>query len=274
MTSPSAEGLPLARRRVLITRAAHQAVKLSEGLRAAGAEPIEVPMLEIRPPDSLAHLDESLRQLKEYDWLILTSANAVRVLAVRAAEQEISLADHARTRIAAIGSATAEAARKAGFKVDLVPDTYAAEGLVDKLAGEARGKRFLLARAADARDVVPDALRQAGATVDVVEAYRNVLPDKAPELLRDALKKPIDAVTFSSSSGVTHLAIAAKRAGIAFPFAGVAAVSIGPITSRTLRSLGWEPAAEANPSDVPGLIDAVVRALSRRSSETLPAPGL
>ena len=128
---------------------------------------------------------------------------------------------------------------------------YVAESLVEALQARSTGQRVLLARAAIARDVIPDALRAAGATVDVVDAYRNVMPESAPALLRDALQKGIDAATFTSSSSVTHLAEAARQAGIAFPFAGVAAISIGPITSQTLRELGWEPAAEANPSDIP-----------------------
>jgi uroporphyrinogen-III synthase len=122
----------------------------------------------------------------------------------------------------------------------------------------------LLARAAIARDVIPHALRTAGATVDVVDAYRNVMPASAPRLLRDAFKKGIDAAAFTSSSSVAHLADAARHAGIAFPFAGVVAISIGPITSKTLRDIGWEAAAEASPSDVPGLIQAARRVLSNR----------
>jgi uroporphyrinogen-III synthase len=128
-------------------------------------------------------------------------------------------------------------------------------------AGSFRGQRFLIARAAVARDVIPDALRAGGAAVDVVDAYRNVMPESAPALLRKALQEGIAAAAFTSSSSVTHLADAARAAGIAFPFAGVAAISIGPITSKTLRELGWEQAAEANPSDVPGLVQAIARAL-------------
>ncbi len=129
------------------------------------------------------------------------------------------------------------------------------------LAEQTRGKKVLLARASIARDVIPGALRAAGATVDVIDAYRNVMPEAAPALLREALKKGIAAAAFTSSSTVTHLADAARQAGIAFPFAGVAAVSIGRITSQTLRDLGWEPAAEATQSNVPGLIQAVARVL-------------
>jgi uroporphyrinogen-III synthase len=90
-----------------------------------------------------------------------------------------------------------------------------------------------------------------------VDAYRNVTPEAAPGQLRQVLDDGIDAVTFTSSSSVTHLAEAARQAGLAFPFPGVRAISIGPITSQTLREYGWEPAAEANPSDIPGLVAAL-----------------
>ena len=257
------KSLPLAGRRVLVTRAAHQASKLSDGLRALGAEPVEVPVLEIRPPISFDPLDAALRQLDSYDWLILTSANTARALAERAAELRIALAQPARLKVAAIGEATAEAARKAGLQVALVPEAYVAESLVEGLLARAAGQRILLARAAVARDVIPDALREAGAEVDVVDAYRNVLPEAAPEQLRRAIADGLDAATFTSSSSATHLAEAARKAGIEWPFEGVPAVSIGPITSQTLRDLGWPPAAEASPSDIPGLVAAIERMLRR-----------
>jgi uroporphyrinogen-III synthase len=293
--------LPLAGRRVLVTRAAHQAGQLSQALSALGAEPVEVPVLEIRPPQSFDSLDRALRRLGSYDWLIFTSANTVRALVERSAALGISpgaeintpalkergLGTHSAGRprgqrlpggngasppeegihakfpqVAAIGQATAAAARNAGFTVALVPPTYVAEALVASLAERAAGTKILLARAETARDLIPGALRAAGAVVDVVDAYRNVLPEAAPERLRAALAAGIDAATFTSSSSVTHLAGAAHAAGVAFPFAGVKAVSIGPITSATLREHGWDPAAEAHPSDIPGLTAAVEKLLA------------
>lgn len=253
---------PLRERRVLVTRALHQAGKLSDGLRELGVEPVEVPVLEIRPPETFAALDSAVRRIKDYDWLILTSANTVRALAERAEALGIALDLSAACDVAAVGEATADAARKAGINVSFVPVTYVAESLIEGLSGQVAEKRILLARAAVARDVVPDALRQAGAVVEVVDAYRNMLPEGAPELLRRALTAGIDAATFTSSSSVTHLKEAAERAGIAFPFAGVAAVSIGPITSETLVQAGWAPAAEAEVSDVPGLVAAVAALFS------------
>ena len=253
--------LALTCRRVLVTRAAHQAGKLSEGLRALGAVPVEVPVLEIVPPASFEPLDAALGKLQSYDWLVVTSANTVRVLRERAAALGIEMGKAAALKIAAVGSATAKAAAESGLAVNFVPESYVAESLVEGLAGHATGKRILLARAAIARDVVPDALRAAGAEVDVVDAYQNVMPATAPEQLRRALAEGIDAATITSSSSATHLAQAARVAGFAWPFAKVPAISIGPITSQTLRDLGWEPAIEANSSDIPGLLRAVVMVL-------------
>lgn len=254
--------LPLAGKRVLVTRSMHQAGKLSEGLRVLGAVPVEVPVLEIRPPASFEPLDQALRQLDHYNWLILTSANAVRALAERAGELGIDLIQPVSLKVAAVGESTATAARNAGLQSTFVPESYVAEKLVEGLSGEAAGKRILLARAAVARDVIPDSLRAAGAEVDVVDAYQNVLPRTAPAQLREAVAGGLDAATFTSSSSASHLAEAALLAGVGWPLASVPALSIGPITSQTLRELGWPPAAEADPFDVPGLIAAVVRILS------------
>jgi uroporphyrinogen-III synthase len=232
---------------------------LSEGLRALGAEAVEVPVLEIQPPEGFAALDAALLGLGGYDWLILTSANTVRALQDRASALGIELAQPAGLKVAAVGESTADAARGVGLNVALVPESYVAESLVALLASKAAGKRVLLARASVARDLIPDALRAAGAQLDVVDAYRNVMPEAAPGELRQALASRIDAVTFTSSSSVTHLADAARAAGVPWPFAEVAAASIGHITSATLRESGWEPAVEADPSDIPGLIAAVAR---------------
>ena len=250
--------LPLQGKRILVTRSASQTAKLSEGLSALGAIPAEVPVLEIVPPESYAPLDEALRNLDLFDWLILTSTNTLRAVSVRCARFGVDPTRAERLQVAAVGRPTAEAARLFGFKVAIVPEAQVAESLLAALAETVSGKRVLLPRAAVARDVIPDQLRQAGATVDVVDAYRNVLPQAAPGQLRKAMMEGINAATFTSSSSVTHLAEAARLAGIAWPFPGVPAVSIGPITSETLRENGWEPVAEAKPHDIPGLIAAVV----------------
>ena len=248
-------------RRILVTRAAHQAGRLSEGLRALGAEPVEVPVLEFQPPASYEALDAALRALDRYDWIILTSANTVRALTERIAALGIVPAAPG-PQIAAIGSTTAQTARDAGFAVTLTPENYVAESLVLALKDRIADKRFLLARAATARDVIPDALRSAGAVVDVIDAYRNVIPATAPQQLQRVVEAGLDAATFTSSSSVNHLAEVARTAGIAFPLENVPAVSIGPITSETLRDHGWPPALEAAPHDITGLVEATQRFLA------------
>jgi uroporphyrinogen-III synthase/uroporphyrinogen III methyltransferase/synthase len=258
--------LTLAGRRVLVTRALHQAGRFSRELSALGATAVEVPVIAIGPPESFEPLDEALKHLDRYDWLILTSSNTIERICNRASRFVVNPAKAEGLKIAAIGGATAETAISYGFRVTVVPDAYLAESLVSALCEMVRGKRLLLPRAAVARDVIPDALRAAGAEVDVVEAYRNAMPEAAPEQLRQALAEGLDAATFTSSSSATHLAEAARLAGVAWPFAGVPAVSIGPITSQTLQELDWPPAAEANPSNISGLIAAVERVLARRNS--------
>jgi uroporphyrinogen-III synthase len=255
-------GLPLAGRRVLVTRAVQQVGKLSDGLKALGAEPVEVPVLEIRPPDSYEPLDNAIGKLESFDWLILTSANTVQTVAARCSLLHVDVSEIKLLKVAAVGSATAEAARKVGFRVTAVPESYHSEGLVASLGNAVAGKQVLLARAKVARDVIPDALTAAGARMTVVDAYQTALPDGARELLVEALKFGVNAATFTSSSTVRNLAEVAREAGVVFPFAGVKAISIGPVTSATLREQGWEPASEAAASDIPGLILAVIQALA------------
>jgi uroporphyrinogen-III synthase len=253
--------LPLAGRRILVTRAVQQAGRLSDGLKALGAVPVEVPVLEIRPPDSFEPLDRVIGKLKSFDWLILTSANTVQTVAARCSLLNVDVSELELLKVAAVGSATAEAARKAHFRVTIVPEHYHSEGLAAALGNVVAGKRVLLARAKVARDVVPEALTAVGALMTVVDAYQTALPDGAQDALVEALKVGVDAATFTSSSTVRNLAEVAREAGIVFPFAGVKAISIGPVTSATLREHGWEPAEEAAVSDIPSLIEAVVKAM-------------
>jgi uroporphyrinogen-III synthase/uroporphyrinogen III methyltransferase/synthase len=259
--------LPLAGKRVLVTRALHQAGKLSDALRAQDAVPVEVPVLEIGPPASFEALDRAISQFETYDWLLLTSANAVRALFERSQSLGLQLAQPVSMKVAAVGEGTASAARHFGFNVTIVPESYVAESLLDALhpamSDRTSIRKILLARASLARDVIPDALRSAGLCVDIVDAYRNSIPEAAPEQLLRALEEEIAMATFTSSSSVTHLAEVAKLAGIRWPFSAVSAVSIGPITTRTLRESGWPPAAEANPSDIAGLVAAAIRVAQR-----------
>jgi len=259
--------LPLAGRTIVVTRPRSQSSRLSRELEALGACVIELPTIEIVPPDSYEPLDAALSNLQQYQWLIVTSANTARVLGERFALLQIGRSMLSGVKLVAVGSATASAVRAAGFRVDLVPPKYVAESVVEMLDSKIAGSHVLLARAAVARDVIPDEMRRLGAVVDIVEAYRTVVPEESARLMRGVfVGSPVpDAVTFTSSSTVTNFFRLMDEAGICSAPAGVRALSIGPITSATLHEHGWEPADEADPHDVDGLVHATLRELQSPS---------
>lgn len=255
----------LAGKTILVTRAQQQAGKLSDALRELGASVIELPVIEIVPPDSYEPLDAALRQLSSYNWLIFTSANTVQVFAERSRLLGVKLASFSNLKTVAIGSATAAAMAEQGINVDLLPDKYVAESVVDVLENRVRGSRILLARAKVARDVIPGALTNSGAQVDVVDAYQTVVPADSEQRVRELFghgEVAIDAVTFTSSSTVKNLVTLLNQAAVAIPLRSVKACSIGPVTSATLREHGWEPSIEADQYDISGLVAATVKALT------------
>ncbi|HEY4053120.1 MAG TPA: uroporphyrinogen-III synthase [Terriglobales bacterium] len=262
MKAPARKNKPLAGLRVLVGRARHQASALSAGLQALGADVIEVPFIEIRPPRSYATLDAALKRAAEYDWLILTSVNGVDALAARMKRLRIGAQNLKHLQIAAIGPATRDKIEELGLHVTLIPQRYVAESVVDSLRGMARGKRILLARAKVARDVIPRELRKLGATVDVVEAYETVVPAGSRKMLQGAMSdsgsRP-HVVCFTSSSTVRNFVKLIGGRGRP-PHTGLADVrfaSMGPITSATLRELGLSIHIEAEEYTIPGLIEAI-----------------
>jgi uroporphyrinogen-III synthase len=256
--------LPLAGRRILITRARHQAGRLAEALEAQGAEVLRLPTIEIVPPESYGPLDAALQGIRGFDWLLVTSANGAEVLGDRLQSLSIPLERLEHLQIAAIGSATAAALVRIGLKVSAMPDEYVAEAVVAMLKEQVAGKHVLLVRAAVARDVIPEQLGECGADIHIVEAYRTIVPADSIEqlrlLFREGNRLP-DAVTFTSSSTVNNFFALLAAAKMELP-KGLHAVSIGPVTTRTLRQHHWEPACEASQSNIPGLGDACVRLLA------------
>jgi len=256
------EKRPLAGTRILVGRARHQAGRLSAGLRSLGASVIEIPFIEIREPRTFLPLDSALKNLKTYDWLILTSANGVEAMWNRIRRLRIVRKSLKRLQIAAIGPATKKAIVKHGLKVKMVPEEYVAEAVVKGLRDKVNGKRVLLVRAKVARDVIPDELRAAGAFVDVVEAYETVVPEKSRARLRalmtNAKRRP-HVVTFTSSSTARNFAelLGNTRAR---NLKNVQFASIGPVTSATLQELGLPAAIEAREFTMGGLIRAIVLA--------------
>jgi uroporphyrinogen-III synthase len=282
--------LPLSGVRVLVGRARHQASTLSGELRKLGATVLEIPFIEIRKPRSFHALDSALKNLGEYDWLILTSVNGVEAMWERLIKLKLgrslhreghdfsrterstiasaALADGGprpkRLRIAAIGPATRKAMEQHGVRVDVVPQEYVAESVVRSLRRRVKGKRVLLVRAKVARDVIPRELRKAGAHVDVVEAYETVVPHSSRQRLRSALQDPRrrpHVVTFTSSSTARNFVAllgSHRKAGLEVRYA-----SIGPVTSSTLRELGLRVDIAARKFTIPGLVEAIVRAIGK-----------
>ena len=233
-----------------------------------GCEVIEIPFIEIRKPSSYRPLDAALRNLATYDWLILTSVNGVEALFERMEQRKIDPEALANLKIAAIGPATRAAIEQNGFRVTVTPKEYVAESVVAALHRRVKGKRVLLVRAKVARDVIPRELRNAGAHVDVVEAYETVVPRSSAKRLRALLtgKRKPHAITFTSSSTVRNfvdlLGLRAARAALkkSAPHRGVHSASIGPVTSATLRELGLPVDIEAKEYTIPGLVTAIVKA--------------
>ena len=239
------EGEPLRGRIVAVTRARAQATGLANRLRTLGADVVESPVIRIEPLEG-APIDPA-----RYDLVCLTSPNAPRLLLERIGGDARRLAG---VELAAIGPGTAAALREVGLVADVVAERAIAEGLLEALAGRVAGRRVLVARAEEARDVLPDGLQAAGAEVDVVPLYRTraVRPDGV-----DAPRA--DLVTFTSSSTVRAFVDAYPRADLA----AVRGVSIGPVTSETARDLGVGLVAEAERHDLDGLVEAVVAAAAR-----------
>jgi uroporphyrinogen III methyltransferase/synthase len=250
------EKLPLFGRKIVITRAADQAGEFSERLRALGADAIELPVIALVPPSDPAPLDQAIANLAGYDWLIFTSVNGVRFFLDRLDQSAHDLRS-LKARICAIGPATRRAVETLHLKVDLMPEEYVAESLVKTFTAEnVSGKKILIPRAAVARDVIPNELEKLGAKVDVVEAYRNIVPEDAPgraSRIFSGDQKP-DWVTFTSSSTVKNLLAITGRE----PLEGVHIASIGPVTSATLCAHGLTVHAEAKQFTLDGLIEAIL----------------
>ncbi len=283
---------PLTGIRILVGRARHQAGALSTELRKLGAEVLEIPFIEIRRPRTFRPLDEALKNLASYDWLILTSVNGVgamweRLESVRRrstnrgsswksgasaprSRDKNSWVSAPALRIAAIGPATMKAIKTRGLHVDVVPKEYVAESVVRSLKGKVKGKRVLLVRAKIARDVIPRELRKAGAQVDVVEAYETVVPQSSRRRLQSALKNPKKrphVITFTSSSTVKNfveLLGVRERRKLQLLLDGVLMSSIGPVTSTTLREADLPVDIAAKEFTIPGLVAAIVANISAR----------
>jgi uroporphyrinogen III methyltransferase/synthase len=253
------EKRPLFGQKILVTRPAHQAQSLAGPLAELGAEVLFQPAIEIGPPPDWGPVDAALSRLKEFDWLVFSSSNGVRAVLERLMQRSGGdLRALGPVKLAAIGSGTADKLLRYHLKADAVPDEFRAESLAVTLAENARGKRFLLARASRGRELLAEELTAAGGIVEQVVVYQSTdvtVPDPTiSELLRAG---KIDWVTVTSS------AIAKSLVGMfGEDLKRTKLVSISPITSGILRELGFEPAAEANEYTMAGVVEAIRRTAS------------
>lgn len=255
------EQQPLLGKTIVVTRTRQQASGLRRQLEALGAAVIEAPTIAIEPPEDDAPLREAIDGVARYDWLLLTSENAVAALSETLDALGHDARHMAGVRIATVGDATGEALRqRLGIVADFAPDDFHAEALARELieAQDVSGKRFIYPKADIARRTLIDALTAAGAAVDEVDAYRTVkvaaLPDELWEIAQTAR---IDWLTFTSSSSVRNFVeLAGDKRNL---LRGVHVAAIGPRTSETANELGLPVTVEAKPSTIAGLVEAIVR---------------
>lgn len=248
---------PLFGKTVIVTRARAQASILTKKLEAQGAKVIEVPAIKIVPAKDYAPLDNAIKNLAQYKWLVFTSTNGVDYFFERLLQAKKDARALANIKLAAIGSATADALAARGLVADLIPSAYKAEELAEALAEEIKaGDKILLARAKIAREVLPESLRKIGAQVDVVTAYETVADCENKEDLITTLANTADTVvTFTSSSTVTNLLeILGDKKSL---LQNAALAAIGPITAATMQNNGLTPTITADKYTIDGLMDSI-----------------
>lgn len=262
---------PLEGRVVMITRARTQAAELAFELERYGARIVECPTIEIVPPESYELLDEAIRNLFGYDWIIFTSVNGVEHFLSRLKALSLDISELDEIRVCAIGEATTNRLRDAHVHVDLVPEKAQAEGVFGSLERYLGGRaefenlNFLLPRAAVGRDFLPRSLEDAGARVDVVPAYRTVRPETTERARVEALLLGggIDCITFTSSSTVKNFAQLFDTNDLGSLLEGVVTACIGEVTAQTASEFGLRAEVVPEASNIRALAHAVAQHLSR-----------
>jgi uroporphyrinogen III methyltransferase/synthase len=254
------ESLPLFGRRILITRPRDEIERSAAPLEALGAEVLAAPTVEIRPLDDPGPLDDALRRLADFDWLVFTSANGVRHLLDRLAALELDLRALGPLKLAAIGPATAEALAGYRLRADVVPPDHTSEGLCAALAPRVEGRRVLLARADRGRTLLQDEISRI-ARVEQVPVYRNVDAEALPDdVVKRLAEGSVDWITLTSSAITERLHALLPEPVRSQVGSRVRLASLSPITTSTARKLGWTISAEAAPYTWDGLIGAILTA--------------
>ena len=249
---------PLFGKKIIVTRAREQASTLVEILEEEGAYVIEFPTIEIVEPEDYSELDKAIKNIKTYDWLIFTSVNGVKFFLNRLKYHKKDVRVLDGINICAIGPKTAETFEKFGIIPDFIPEKYQAEYIIEGLEKIGiNGKKFLLPRAKVAREILPKKIRELGGNIDVVTVYETKMPDTKKDEVIDMLKNnEIDYITFTSSSTVKNfIEMIENKIEL---LKNVKLVSIGPITSDTIKSFGLTPSIEAKKYTIEGLKEAIL----------------
>ena len=251
------ETKPLFGRGIVITRPEEQAGELASLLSAEGARIIHFPAIKIVSPESFDDFDRALENIEHYDWIIFTSANGVRFFFNRLAEMGKDVRDLKGIKICTIGPATQSAIEKRGIAVDIVPEEFISEGVVEAFKGEdMQNARVLLPRAEIARDVIPEGLRKLGARVDVAVSYRTVDSGRdGGELERLIKEGKVDVITFTSPSTVNNfITIMGKNLNLP---ENIRIACIGPVTEKAAEKAGFTVDIMQGPHEITGLVEAM-----------------
>ena len=244
-------------KRIVITRAAAQSEALSQELSARGAFPILLPLVSFAEPDDFAPLDRAIAEVQQFDWLILTSAQAVRAIVQRAAALQRSLI-RSQMRVACVGPVTAEAARNAKLPVEHVATTHNGVGLANELGGKLEGAKVLLPRSDRANPDLPAALKRFGAHVTEVVAYRTVhTPQSDQESLKNIVAGQAHAILFFSPSSVQHFGELAGIDKLRQLNDHLAVTAVGPVTAKALHEAGVHRIVVASDTTAASVIDAL-----------------
>jgi len=249
----------LAGKRIVITRAAAQSEALVRELIVRGAIPVVLPLVSFAEPQDSAPLDAAIAEIQQFDWMMLTSAQAVRAVIKRGEELKISL-NHAENKlqIACVGPATAEAARRAGLRVEYVAETHTGAALAEELGKRLKGAKVFLPRSDRANPDLPPALKRHGALVTEVIAYRTLRPTAIDERnLRLVADGAADAVLFFSPSAVQHFAELFGGQQLRALQDKLAITAVGPVTANALREAGVQRTVLAGDTTATAVVEAL-----------------
>jgi len=259
------EERPLFGKTVVVTRAREQASDFRLLLEEKGAQCIEFPTIEVIPPANWGPVDRAIQNLDHYDWILFTSVNGVRFFFQRLIEKGEDVRALHGMRIGAIGPKTAAGLQERGLRLDFIPSEYRAEAVIDGLgADEVASKKFLLPRAAKAREILPEKIKEMGGQIDVVSVYETIRPAGKRGEVRDLLKEGvISCITFTSSSTVENFAKMFPEADLPSLVDKVTIACIGPITAQTARDHGLEVKIMPGEYTIEALAAAIVEYFSR-----------